>query len=152
MTPVFEAIAQSVFKLIACDYAAVITTDGKTFRTCASMMEVGPTERIHTEDQIVDPAINLPSRVIVTKEIQHLPDWTLLDLPDFDRDTHDSFGVNASLTLPLLRGDDCVGALGLLRTEKMAFTQDEIIYYSLMFEAVSSNNGMVSLMLGDTNG
>lgn len=80
----------------------------------------------HSEDLVVDPASNLPSQVIVSKKIKHLPDWSAIDLLPFDQATRDMFGVNASLTLPLLRADKCLGLLGFLRKEKGAFTQEEI--------------------------
>ncbi|MEP4194792.1 MAG: response regulator [Aliishimia sp.] len=124
--PVFEAIAQAVYKLIDCNGAAVITTDGTTFRTCATMMDGELTDIVHKVDQVVDPVKNVVSQVITNKETLHLPDMSVLDLPEFDRPTRDTYGMNASLTIPLLRGDDCVGVLGLLRVDKKAFLQEEI--------------------------
>ncbi|MFK7751848.1 MAG: GAF domain-containing protein [Sedimentitalea sp.] len=126
VTPVFEAIVLAAFELISCDFTAVTTTDGETFRTFASADENGLGDVVHTEDQIVDPTQNFPSRVIVSKEVIHLEDYTVLDLPPFEQDTYDTLGVRASLAIPLLRGGECVGALAMLRRTPGPFTQAAI--------------------------
>ncbi len=56
----------------------------------------------------------------------HIPDWDAADLPDFEQQTYDNYGVRSSLILPLMRGDKCLGVLAYARTSKKAFSQDEI--------------------------
>ena len=63
----------------------------------------------------VDPGANFPSRVVVDKQALHLPDWATVELPEYERRVHESGGVNASLMLPLLRADECIGVLSLAR-------------------------------------
>src|SRR5260370_23541959 len=61
----------------------------------------------------LDPSVNFPSRAIVDKKMLHLPDWSLIDLPEHERHIHNMFGVKAALYLPLLREGECIGLLAL---------------------------------------
>ena len=74
----------------------------------------------------VDPDANFPSRAIVDKTILHLPDWSVIDLPEHERGIHVLFGVNASLMLPLLRENECIGVLAFARKQAIAFSEKEI--------------------------
>ena len=124
--PVFEAIVQAGVSLVSCDVAGLMTKQGTGFRSRAHATPEGLIDVAHNEDQHIDPAQNLPSRTLVSKEIQHIPDWTVVDLPPFDQETYDARGIRASLDVPLMKGDECLGLLGFLRRTPRAFTQEEI--------------------------
>ncbi|MGK0284369.1 MAG: GAF domain-containing protein, partial [Patiriisocius sp.] len=112
--PVFEAIVQAGVNLVSSDLACLITKHGTGFRTRANATPEGLFGLTHTEDHVLDPAQNIPSWTLVNKEIQHIPDWTVIDLPPFDQDTYDNLGIRASLNVPLLQGNECLGLLGFL--------------------------------------
>ncbi|MFT5482807.1 MAG: GAF domain-containing protein/DNA-binding response OmpR family regulator [Halieaceae bacterium] len=124
--PVFEAIVQAGVNLVSSDLACLITKHGTGFRTRANATPEGLFGLTHTEDHVLDPAQNIPSWTLVNKEIQHIPDWTVIDLPPFDQDTYDNLGIRASLNVPLLQGNECLGLLGFLSRTPRAFTQEEI--------------------------
>jgi GAF domain-containing protein/CheY-like chemotaxis protein len=74
----------------------------------------------------VDPAANFPSRAIAGKAMLHVPDWTAIELPPHEQVRHQQLGLNSSLYLPLLRGDECVGVLVLGSKQANAFNDKAI--------------------------
>ena len=110
--PVFEAIVANAVKLLVCDSAFVMRRDGNTFSAVAAATPAGPLEGLPSGLPI-DPAQNFPSRVIVDQRMLHLPDWSAIDLPDFERAVSEQFGIQAALYLPMLRDGECVGLLSL---------------------------------------
>ena len=123
--PVFEAIVANAVKLLVCDSAFVMRRDGNTFSAVAAATPAGPLEGLPS-GLPVDPAQNFPSRVIVEKRMLHLPDWSAIELPDFERAVSAQFGIQAALYLPMLRDGECVGLLSFANREAGAFTDKEI--------------------------
>ncbi len=68
---------------------------------------------INPEPRPIDPAADFPSRAIATRKNLHLPDWSAIDLPPFERMIHEKRGLNSALYLPMLRDGNCIGVLGL---------------------------------------
>ena len=124
--PVFDAISKAALHLLNCDAATVIIRDGDGFHNVASATVEGPLTNMHVERVAIDPDMNSPSRVIVTKSIIHVPDFSSNDLPPHDKEAHKKFGINSCLFMPLLRGDQCHGVLCFSRLETRAFSPDEI--------------------------
>jgi two-component system, NtrC family, sensor kinase len=118
--PVFEAIVRTAVRLLGCDRAFFMRVDGYVFTPVAAVSRDGLTP-LGPANQPVDPAINFPSRAIVTKKMLYLPDWDRIELPPYERAIHDRFGVKCSLFLPLLRGDDCIGLLVLVASRPHTF-------------------------------
>ncbi len=123
--PVFEAIVANAVKLLMCDSAFVMRRDGNTFSAVAAATPEGPLEGLPSGLPI-DPQLNFPSRVIVEKRMLHLPDWSAIDLPDFERAVGEQFGIRAALYLPMLRDGECVGLLSFASRKAGAFTDKEI--------------------------
>ena len=124
--PVFDAIVEAAVRLLACDMAFVFETDGKTFSPTAGATVDGPMPMRGLRHLPVDPALNLPSRAIVSGEILHLPDWNDIELPEHDKGVQAAFGVRAMVFLPLQRGDGCVGVLAFGSRQPRVFTDQEI--------------------------
>ena len=124
--PVFDAIVTTAVPLIACDKAFVILRDDTAFWAAAAAGPDGVIGGLSGTRVPIDPAAYFPARVIVTKTVLHLPDWSAVDLPDHERRIHASGGINASLMLPLLRQGNCIGALTLMRARADAFSDKEI--------------------------
>ena len=124
--PVFEAVVGTAVRLLACDLAIVLRRDGNTFSPVAAATPNGPLADMGPANLPVDPDANFPSRAIVDKTILHLPDWSVIDLPEHERGIHVLFGVNASLMLPLLRENECIGVLAFARKQAIAFSEKEI--------------------------
>ena len=124
--PVFEAVVGTAVRLLACDLAIVLRRDGNAFSPVAAATPGGPLADMGPTNLPVDPDANFPSRAIVDKTILHLPDWSVIDLPEHERAIHVLFGVNASLMLPLLRENECIGVLAFARKQAIAFNEKEI--------------------------
>ncbi len=123
--PVFEAIVKQAAALISCDLAISLLLEGDEFWQVAVATPDGLEKEISEMRTKLDPEANLPSRVLAGKKIIHLPDWDAVDLPARDAAIRDRHGFRSSLMLPLMRGDVCLGGLGLIRKTKRAFTDDE---------------------------
>ncbi len=124
--PVYDAIVDTAHRLLACDYVFVLRTDGQTFTAVAGAARDGTALPSSNGDVVVDPAHNFPSRVILSKELLHLPDWGTIDLPPHEREVQALRGVHASLFVPLLREGECIGVLVLARHTAGAFADGEI--------------------------
>jgi GAF domain-containing protein len=124
--PVFDAIVQTAVRLLGCDVVAVLRRDGTTFSPAAEATPDGLTENATARDVPIDPDANFPSRAIVEKKMLHLPDYSLIDLPDHERRIQDIIGVHSALFLPLLREDDCIGVLALTCKQPRTLSDSEI--------------------------
>jgi signal transduction histidine kinase/CheY-like chemotaxis protein len=124
--PVFDAIVGAAVKLLACDMAIVLRRDGASYMPAAGATRSGPIPDLGTSSTPIDPDANFPSRVIVSKAILHLPDWSAIELPEHERRVRTHLGVSASLMLPLLSDGECIGVLALTRSRAAAFGDDEI--------------------------
>jgi GAF domain-containing protein/DNA-binding response OmpR family regulator len=123
--PVFEAIVANAVKLLVCDSAFVMRRDGDTFSAVAAATPEGPLDGLPSGLPI-DPRLNFPSRVIVARQMLHLPDWSAIDLPHFERAISEKFGIQAALYLPMLREGECVGLLSFANRTAGAFADKEI--------------------------
>ncbi|HYL90713.1 MAG TPA: GAF domain-containing protein [Burkholderiales bacterium] len=120
--PVFEAIVSTAQGLLACSRASILLRSEDDFKAVA----VHPAGSSAAHGPIpIDPAANFPSRVFVEKRLLHLPDWSAIALPPHEQRIHAS-GVASSLMAPLIRGDECFGVLGFLRSTSGAFSESEI--------------------------
>ena len=124
--PVFDAIVVTAVRLLGCDSAFVMRTDGLSFSVAAWATPKGLQTETGLGAMPVDPAANFPSRVIVEKRLLHLPDWSAIELPEHERDVRAMLGINAGLYLPLLRGGECIGLLTFGKSKAGAFSDKEI--------------------------
>ncbi len=125
--PVFSAIVGAARQLLGCDFTAVLRSDGRTYSPVAVATADGVQSSVGPSVVPIDPDKNFPSRVIIGKKMLHLPDWNVIELPEHERQIHELTGINASLLLPLLRQDECIGVLVIAREEARAFTAAEIL-------------------------
>jgi len=123
--PVFEAIVASAVKLLVCDSAFVMRREGNTFSVVAAATSDGPLTDLPSNVPI-DPRLNFPSRAMVEKKMLHLPDWSAIELPEFQRAVGEKFGIQAALLLPMVRDDESVGLLSFTNRKPGAFSDREI--------------------------
>ncbi|HEX7562397.1 MAG TPA: GAF domain-containing protein [Bradyrhizobium sp.] len=124
--PIFDAIVQTAVRLIRCDIAFVLRRDGATFSPAAGAGPDGPLPDLGPTHLPIDPGANFPSRAIVGKKNVHLPDWSIIDLPEHERQMQALIGVNSALFLPLLREAECIGVLALAGKQANIFGESEI--------------------------
>jgi two-component system, NtrC family, sensor kinase len=111
--PVFDSIVLAAARLFGCDLSMMFVCDGATFSPAAGASPEGLISDLGPGKLPIDANANFPSRAIIEKKVQHLPDWSAIELPEHERNMHQLLGINSALYLPLLRNNECVGLLGL---------------------------------------
>ena len=124
--PVFDAIVLASVRLLDCHRAFFLRRDGATYSREAIATPEGLLAERGSDRAPIDPAANFPSRAMVEKKTLHLPDWSLIDLPEHERLIHEKHGVNSALYLPLLRGGECIFLLVLGGKRPGMFGESEI--------------------------
>ena len=124
--PVFERIVETASHVLRCEMAAVLLCEGDVFVTAAAMTTEGLVADVGRTRVSIDPNANFPSRAIVQKKAVHLPDWSLIELPEHEHKVQARWGINSALYLPLLREGECIGALALVSKTANAFGPEEI--------------------------
>ncbi len=121
--PVFEAIVDAGQRLLGTQFAGVLQRAGDKYGVVAIAIQGQPrVESLRSNfDVDIDPAANFPSRVMLSKTMLHLPDWSSMELPEQEQLTYTNWGIRSSLILPLLRGGECFGVFALGRTMVAAF-------------------------------
>jgi GAF domain-containing protein len=124
--PVFDSIVLTAARLLRCDLVMVLLCDGATYWHGVVASPEGPVVDQGSKIFPIDPSANFPSRAIIDKKMLHLPDWSLIDLPEHELKIRKRFGVNSALYLPLLRGGECIGLLTLIGKRPNTFGAPEI--------------------------
>ena len=123
--PVFDAIVQTAVRLLQCDRAFVMRCEGTRYVTVATAALDGSFDELGYAAPI-DPAANFPSRAILEKQTLYYPDWSVIELPDREKHLRETYGINCSLFLPLLRDQECIGLLALVSKHSAMFGDSEI--------------------------
>jgi GAF domain-containing protein/CheY-like chemotaxis protein len=124
--PVFDSIVATAARLLRCDLVFILLCDAAAISSVAVASPEGLLADRGPANLPMDPSANFPSRAILAKEMLHLPDWSLIELPEHERNIHTTYGVNSALYLPLLRGGDCIGLLVLAGNRPNIFGPGEI--------------------------
>jgi two-component system, NtrC family, sensor kinase len=124
--PVFDAIVLAATRLFRRDLAFILGCDATSYWPLATARPEGLLTTPQLAIVAIDPDANFPSRVIVTGKNLHLPDWTAVELPEYERMVHDTLGINSALYLPLLSQGKCVGVLGIGGKQAGIFGESEI--------------------------
>jgi GAF domain-containing protein len=126
--PVFDSIVGMAFQLLACSRSAILLSQGDHFSVGAIRARADLRKHVVPVGASlpINATANFPSRVIVEKRPLHLPDWSKVELPELERRIYTEAGCRASLMVPLLREDNCIGVLVFQRSEPLAFGEKEI--------------------------
>ena len=125
--PVFEAIVDAGQKLLSTHFASVIQRAGDKYGMVAiAVAGQARSESLQSRfDVTIDPAVDLPSRVLVSKQMQHIPDLNTVELAH-EKSVQARWGIRSGLLLPVMRGEECIGVFSLARSQPGAFTSREI--------------------------
>ena len=127
--PVFDALVMTARRLLGREMASILLCgDDATFRSVAGAGPDGliPVNPIKAAPTKIDPDANFPSRAIVSKKNQQLPDWSAIDLPEQERQVREMYGWSSALYLPMLRGEECIGVLLVGGTQAGSFSEPDI--------------------------
>nr|WP_279385381.1 GAF domain-containing protein [Ruegeria denitrificans] len=124
--PIFEKIVELATMLIDCDLSIAIQANNSEIWQVAAATPDGVEEITWTERLPIDPEDNLPSLAIKSCETLHIPEWRYDELPRRDQKIMRAKGFKSSLTVPLMRGSDCFGALVFIRKTSKVFSDDDV--------------------------
>jgi GAF domain-containing protein len=124
--PVFDAIVLTAARLFRRDMAFMLACDTTTYWPVATAGPEGLLTIQNLAPVAIDTDANFPSRVILTRKNLHLPDWSAVELPEYERMVHETRGINSALYLPLLREGECIGLLGIAGKQAGVFGDSEI--------------------------
>jgi GAF domain-containing protein len=124
--PVFDSIVTTAVRLLRCDLVTVLLREGNTYSAVALASPEGLIDGPLPANLPIDRNHNFPARAILDQKMLHLPDWSLIDLPEHERYIHATYGVNATLNLPMLREAECIGVLVLMGKRPNIFGPAEI--------------------------
>ncbi len=102
--PVFDAIVLASVRLLRCDRSVFIRCDTASFWQVALAGPKGLLKIVDSGKDPIDPDAHFPSRAIVGKRTLHLPDWSAIDLPAYERRIHETYGINSALPAAGARG------------------------------------------------
>jgi two-component system, NtrC family, sensor kinase len=129
--PVFDAIARSAVALTSADVGGVLRTDGRQFYLAALPGEDrARLEAIRRQFESTSASVDsasLGGRVILSQTILHVPDMEALPSPppaslEFAR----TVGFRSQVIVPMLRGDETIGAIAVGRLEPGPFSDSHI--------------------------
>src|SRR5262249_24339392 len=86
----------------------------------------GPFEDDGPTNFPIDPSANFSFTRDRQQKKLHLPDWSLIELPEHELKIRKRFGTSSALYLPLLRGGECIGLLTLVGKRPNNFGSAEI--------------------------
>ena len=93
--PVFESVVLTAARLLHCTRAFVLLCDGDAWSVAAAAAPEGVlTPRAGRTP--IDPNANFPSRAILAKEKLYVPDFSLVELPEFERTIRKRYGANCA--------------------------------------------------------
>jgi GAF domain-containing protein len=124
--PVFNALVLTARRLLRRELAFIIRCSETTFHPVAIAGPQGLVPIQNPTPVSINPSANFPSRAIVSKQSQQYPDWSAIDLPEEERKIREVYDVNSALYLPMLRGDECIGVLGLGGSQPGEFSEADI--------------------------
>jgi two-component system, NtrC family, sensor kinase len=124
--PVFDAIVLAAARLLGRDMAFVLRCDGATYWCTAMAGPEGSLPILDPAPVPIDPDANFPSRAIVARKNLHLPDWSVIELPEYEDHIRATYGISSALYLPLMQGGECIGVLGLAGKRAGSLGESEI--------------------------
>jgi GAF domain-containing protein/DNA-binding response OmpR family regulator len=126
LQPVFHAIVAAAARLVRSDGAFLFMREGDYYRVMSIVRTGRPIFGPGKHLTPIDGNANFPSRVMLSGQMLHIPDWLAVELPSHERQVHAQTGIRSAVMLPILRGAECIGAMGVRREAPGEFSADDI--------------------------
>jgi GAF domain-containing protein len=129
LEPVFEAMLANATRLCEATYGILWLREGDAFRIAA--LEGALAEEHWRKGTLYRPSPEVPlARVIQTRTPVHVPDMreerSYLDGDPLPRAAVEVAGMRTLLSVPMLKENDCIGAIAIYRTEVRPFRDKQI--------------------------
>src|SRR6516165_5249917 len=123
--PTFDAIAKAATTLTGALSGGVFRYDGSLIHLVAHYgWTADQLAAVHRVFPIPPGRGSITARAIMTREVAHVADFTAD--PDFAHPSLSQGGLNTTLSVPMLRDGDPIGAITITRTEKELFSDDQV--------------------------
>src|SRR5205823_2730178 len=122
-------IADSAARLCGTDTALINLVDGDVQRVVAGSNHRGQrftTARPGLGSGIHDRHFGVGGRAIVDRAVVHIDDLAAVPQSEFSAPNARTAGVRTWLAVPLLRGQEAIGAISMARIEVRPFTERQI--------------------------
>jgi signal transduction histidine kinase/CheY-like chemotaxis protein len=126
LQPVFHAIVGAAARLVRSDGAHLFMREGDHYRVMSMVRPGRPIFGPGKDLTPIDAKANFPSQVMLSGRMLHIPDWLAVELPSHERQVQAQTGIRSAVMLPILRGAECIGAMGVRREEPVEFSADDI--------------------------
>ncbi len=126
LQPVFHAIVGAAARLVRSDGAYLFMREGDHYRVMSMVRPGRPLFGPGKDLTPIDAKANFPSQVMLSGRMLHIPDWLAVELPSHERQVQAQTGIRSAVMLPILRGAECIGAMGVRREEQGEFSADDI--------------------------
>src|SRR5262249_32589427 len=124
LTPVFKTVAENAAKLCAAERAVIFRFDGEVLRAAAWYNASAELSEFVLRHPIAPGRHSVSARAILERRTVQVAD--IQADPEFAYAVSDIDPIRTVLSVPMLKGDELVGAITIYRLEVKPFTEKQI--------------------------
>ncbi len=132
LQPIFDAILDSATRLCRADLGTLRLSEESGLRRVAVRGNPLLVSQVWSSFPVLEEKGSLPSRIATSRLPTHIPDLTALegDHPDDHWITAVNAGLRTGLIVPLLKDNEIVGIISLVRKQVQPFTDQQISLFT----------------------
>src|SRR5258706_2106789 len=132
LQPIFDAILDSATRLCRADLATLRLSEESGLRRVAVRGNPLLVSQVWSSFPVLEEKGSLPSRIATSRLPTHIPDLTALegDHPDDHWISAVNAGLRTGLIVPLLKDNEIVGIISLVRKQVQPFTDQQISLFT----------------------
>ena len=124
LEPVLETLIENAVRLCGASRGSVYRFDGNVLRHATSCNVSQETADFFDRNPIVPGRYSIAARVALDRRMQHIPD--ILADSDYTFAVHHVEPIRTALGVPMMKGDDLLGAFTIWKLEVQPFTDRQI--------------------------
>ena len=124
LEPVLETLIQNAVRLCGASRGSVYRFDGGLLRHAISCNVSPEAARFFDRNPIVPGRYSVAARAALERRTQHIPD--ILADPEYTFGVHQVEPIRTALAVPMMKGDDLLGAFTIWKLEVEPFTDRQI--------------------------
>jgi GAF domain-containing protein len=124
LEPVLETLIENAVRLCGASRGSVYRFDGNVLRHATSCNVSKETADFFDRDPIAPGRYSIAARVALERRTQHIPD--ILADSDYTFGVHQVEPIRTALGVPMMKGDDLLGAFTIWKLDVQPFTERQI--------------------------
>ena len=124
LEPVLETLLENAVRLCAASRGSVYRFDGERLRHAVSCNVSAETAEFFERNPITPGRYSIAARAALEHRTQHIPD--ILADPDYTFGVYQVEPIRTALAVPMMKGDDLLGAFTIWKLEVEPFTDRQI--------------------------